>query len=233
MSISNIPIFILSGGFGTRLGKTLNDKIPKPMANINGKPFLERKIITIREYFPSNPIYLLTHHLSESIEKYFKSHKNIYCIKEDKPLGTGGSIKNAINILNLTANDKLLVFNGDTYLKPNLKQLINTSYNGISIVACYENNTLRFNMLEIKDNKVIKFLDKDSSASSNYINGGCYYFDNLIYLKSQKPTVFSIEEKLIELVINHPIGALIYDDIFIDIGVPEGYTKIQKLNFNE
>ena len=66
------------------------------MADINGKPFIEYRIMQIRKYFPNNKIYLLTHYLSEYIEKYFCNNDKIECIKDNKPLGTGGSIKNEI-----------------------------------------------------------------------------------------------------------------------------------------
>ena len=46
-----INIFILAGGFGTRLGNVLDKNTPKPMAKINGRPFLEYKISEIRKYF--------------------------------------------------------------------------------------------------------------------------------------------------------------------------------------
>ena len=228
-----IKIFILAGGFGTRLSNVLDKDTPKPMAEINGRPFLEYKISEIRKYFPLNNIYLLTHHLSDSIESYFKDYSNIVCIKEDKPLGTGGSIKNAIQSLDLDDSDRLLVFNGDTYLKPDLDMLIAETSNGISMVACYCKNTIRFNTLKILDDNIIKFLDKKSNDSTNFINGGCYFFDNLIYLKSITKQIFSIEEMFKEYVTSSPIKALIYNDIFIDIGVPEDYTKIQKLKLNE
>lgn len=233
MNTKNISIFILSGGFGTRLKGILGKNTPKPMADVNGVPFLVHKITQIRNYFPDNHIYLLTHYLSEYIEKYFEQDVNVTCIKEDSPLGTGGSIKNAINTLDLKKNDRLLVFNGDTYLNPDLKKLLHVTHNDISIVACFCKKSLRFNTLKINNNKIVRFLDKGSSASTNYINGGCYYFDNLNYLKSIKSNIFSIEEKFKELVADTPIGVLTYNDIFIDIGVPEDYTKIQKLGLNE
>lgn len=228
-----INIFILAGGFGTRLGNVLDKNTPKPMAKINGRPFLEYKISEIRKYFPQNNIYLLTYHLSDSIEVYFKDYSNVVCIKEGEPLGTGGSIKNAIQSLGLDDRARLLVFNGDTYLKPDLNMLIAETTNGISMVASYCKNTIRFNTLKIVDDNIIEFMDKDSNDSTNYINGGCYFFDNLIHLKSITKNIFSIEEIFKDYVNNTPIKALIYNDIFIDIGVPEDYTKIQKLKLNE
>ena len=229
----DINILILAGGFGTRLIGVLDDHTPKPMANVNGRPFLEYKIDEIRKFFPQNKIFLLTHYLSDYIESHFKNHFNIYCIKEDEPLGTGASIKHAINKLGLNESDSLIVFNGDTYLKPDLTKLVADTKNNISIVACFCDNTIRFNTLQIENNNIIKFLDKNSDISTNYINGGCYYFKDLSFLKSIKEDIFSIEDIFMDFVINNPIKALIYDDIFIDIGVPEDYTKIQKLKLND
>ena len=106
MSIEDIKIFILVGGFGTRLRSVVDD-VPKPMAPINNKPFLAYKIETIREYLPKNQIYLLTHYMSDIIEKFFENDKTVKIIKEDMPMGTGGSFKNAVKLLNLKDNERI------------------------------------------------------------------------------------------------------------------------------
>ena len=105
MNLNNIKIFVLVGGFGTRLKNIVSD-VPKPMAPINKKPFLAYKIEMIQKYLPENQIYLLTHYMSDIIEEFFKDNKKIIVIKEDQPLGTGGSLKNAITYLNLKDTEK-------------------------------------------------------------------------------------------------------------------------------
>ena len=57
MNLSDIKIFILVGGFGTRLKSVVSD-VPKPMAPINKKPFLVYKIEKLKKYFPDNQIFL-------------------------------------------------------------------------------------------------------------------------------------------------------------------------------
>ena len=66
----NLNIFILAGGFGTRLREVVSD-VPKPMAPINGKAFLDYQIEEIRRFFPTHTIHLLTHYKSEVIQKYY------------------------------------------------------------------------------------------------------------------------------------------------------------------
>ena len=158
--MKNIHIFILAGGFGTRL-KSLVSDVPKPMAPIFDKPFLAYQIKEIRKYFPDNKIYLLTHYLSEIIEDYFKDDQSIVILKEEKPLGTGGSIKNAIHWLQLDINEAILVFNGDTYLKADLKVMMKNMKNQISMIASFQENCDRYGTLVIKNNQIVDFNEKN------------------------------------------------------------------------
>ena len=60
---------VLAGGFGTRLQSVVNN-VPKPMADINGKPFLEY----ILEFLKKNSItrvILSIGYKKEVIESYF------------------------------------------------------------------------------------------------------------------------------------------------------------------
>ena len=223
-------IFILAGGFGTRLQSVIND-VPKPMAPILNKPFLDYQIKEIRKYFPHNMIYLLTHYLSEVIEEYYKADKLIGIIKENTPLGTGGSIKYAIDTLGLKANSTLLVFNGDTYLKLNLHNFIATSQHEITIVISFQNNCSRYDTIDINENnQITKFNEKDNKRKNSYINAGCYLFNNLAFFTNIAKVQFSIEDKFKKYLDKHgKMFTCQYKGIFIDIGIPEDYNKM--INF--
>lgn len=224
--MNNINIFILAGGFGKRLKSVISD-IPKPMAPIDNKPFLYYQIKQIRDYFPENKIYILTHYLSEVIESYFKDDSSIIILKESKPLDTGGSIKNAINILQLQRDSSILVFNGDTYIKPNLKDMINKSQGKISILASLEENCDRYGTLSIKENEIIDFNEKQLELKNSYINAGCYYFNNLDFFANIEEEKFAIEDKFKKYLSHDTIAAYKYKDIFIDIGIPEDYERMK------
>ena len=93
---SNLDVLILCGGFGKRL-KSISQDIPKPMVNINGRPFLEFLIEHLSS-FGFKRFILCTGFKSDVIEQYFKNKNdgnNYIFSKEDFPLGTGGSVKNA------------------------------------------------------------------------------------------------------------------------------------------
>jgi D-glycero-alpha-D-manno-heptose 1-phosphate guanylyltransferase len=222
---SNINIFILAGGFGTRLQSVITD-VPKPMAPIHNKPFLCYQIQEIRKYFKNEPIYLLTYYLSEIIEEYFKEDKSITIIKENEPLGTGGSIKHAIKFLGLKNDTSILIFNGDTYIKPNLHSMLKKNSEEIIILGSLQNICDRYGVLEIKDERIVNFIEKEKGICNSYINAGCYFFKNLSFFDSIKENIFAIEDKFKEYLSTHPIGVFSYDGVFIDIGIPEDYNKM-------
>jgi dTDP-glucose pyrophosphorylase len=112
---------ILAGGLGTRLRSVVSG-IPKPMAPIKSKPFLEYLI----NYWSSQGIthfVFSTGYLSETIESYFKNHwgkSTISYSREKSPLGTGGALAQAIRQIQ---SDNTLVLNGDTYCEVPLAEL--------------------------------------------------------------------------------------------------------------
>ena len=88
---------ILAGGLGTRLSEVISE-IPKPMADINGKPFLEYLLNYLKKNGITHVIFSVGYK-SEVIKTHFgsryKSIKISYAI-EKFPLGTGGGICLAI-----------------------------------------------------------------------------------------------------------------------------------------
>ncbi len=232
MSIEDIKIFILVGGFGTRLRSVVDD-VPKPMAPINNKPFLAYKIETIREYLPKNQIYLLTHYMSDIIEKFFENDKTVKIIKEDMPMGTGGSFKNAVKLLNLKDNERIMLMNGDTYIKPNYFDFIENSSKEINMMTSMTNDCSRFNTLVIKNNKIVDFKEKTPDAVNKYINIGCYVFNNLNFIKNIPDKCFSLEEKFKDFINLIDIKPYEYKGVFIDIGIPDDYKRLINEKINE
>ena len=99
-SAPSLSAVILAGGLGTRL-KPLTEKIPKPLVEVAGHPFLYWQLLDLHIAGIKN-ILLLTGYLGEQIEDYFtKLHASISWIKEmnicyakePEPMGTGGALK--------------------------------------------------------------------------------------------------------------------------------------------
>ncbi len=117
------PVFIMAGGFGTRL-RPLTDTTPKPLLKIGDKPMLE----LILESFISqgfHNFYFSTHYKAEMIREYFGNGEKwgvkITYVHESEPLGTGG----ALGLLpEGIADMPILMMNGDLLTKVSFSGLV-------------------------------------------------------------------------------------------------------------
>ena len=222
---------ILAGGFGTRLQSVVSD-VPKPMAPINSIPFLNY-IFDYLKFYKIEHVVLSTGYLSEKISEYYKEEFNgikISYTKEETPLGTGGGIHLAM----LTCNTKnVLVLNGDSFFDVNLNKYCNqhtTFHSDCSLALRKVDNAARYGTIKLGDMNVIKkFKEKDSIEKEGLINGGVYILNRELFLaKTMANNPFSIEKDFYETKINAlNIFGFEYDGYFIDIGIPEDYTKAQ------
>lgn len=220
---------ILAGGFGTRLSTVVSD-VPKPMAPINERPFLEYLLDDLNEKGISRVI-LAVGYKKEIIKSHFKEkYKNIDIIysDEDIPLGTGGAIKKA---LTLAENENIFIINGDTFFDVNLKEMYqfhkkNSSKLTLAIKEMEKFD--RYGSLVLDKDKIIKFEEKKYNEKG-YINGGIYLINKELLIEEKKEN-FSFEKEILENK-NLKIEKYGYksEGYFIDIGIPEDYYKYIEL----
>lgn len=226
-----MDVIILSGGLGTRL-KTVVKEIPKTMALINEKPFLEYTFKYLEQFKIEN-IILAVGYKKEYIKQYFgnKYNKiNIYYSEENNPLGTGGAIKQAFSY---SKEDNVIVMNGDIYAKVNLSELMNKhieTQSQVTIALKEMENFDRFGIVEFdKDSIITKFKEKEFTKKG-FINVGIYAMNKNIFHGLHLGKTFSIENDFFSKYtdkIKH--SAYFYNGDFIDIGIPEDYKKLQEL----
>ena len=218
---------VLAGGFGTRLRHVVPD-VPKPMAPVCDKPFLEY----ILNYLSNNGItrvVLATGYKHEVIEAYFGvQYKNIEIIYsvEDTPLFTGGAIKKA---LHSCKGEYVYVINGDTFFDVDLASMFQfhiEQHADLTIAMKHMTDFERYGTLELEGNKITGFREKQKTAEG-YINGGIYLMrrDLLEQIVEEK---FSFESDFMEKKVNElSFAAFESNGYFIDIGIPEDYAKAQ------
>ena len=217
---------VLAGGFGTRLKEVVSD-VPKPMAPVNGKPFLEYLIKDLGEKGIRH-IILAVGYKKKIIKEYFKNRYEsieITYSEELTPLGTGGAIKKA---LKLAKEEDVFIVNGDTFFDIDLKRMkeFHTENKSILTVTVKEmENFDRYGSLIIKGNKIIEFEEKKKKAKGK-INGGIYLIKKDLLNRVEKEN-FSFEKEVLE---DKKIEKYSYESegYFIDIGIPEDYFKIRK-----
>ena len=221
---------ILAGGLGTRLQKIVNE-VPKSMALINNKPFLEYQLKYLETY-KIKRVILSVGFKKEIIQKHFQNKFNSieldYAI-ENKPLGTGGGIKKAFK---LVKSNSAFVLNGDTLFRVNLKKLSDfhkAKHSELSIVLRELENIERFGTVKLSDdNRIIDFMEKNSKKGKGLINGGIYLINKKFFLDINLPDKFSIEKDCFEKIYKtKDIYGMLSKEYFLDIGIPEDYQKAQ------
>jgi D-glycero-alpha-D-manno-heptose 1-phosphate guanylyltransferase len=217
---------ILAGGMGTRLHDAVPG-LPKPMAPVNGKPFLWHLLSWLTEY-PVSKIILSTGYKHESIIDYFgDAFQGVpveYAI-EKEPLGTGGGLMHATERVN---GADFIVINGDTYFPVNLSEiyLFHTRQSAFITVALKKMQDFsRYGTVEYIDGKIIQFHEK-KFCHDGFINGGIYVMNRNMLISQQLPEIFSLEKELLEK--SAGIGDLrgmVFTEPFLDIGIPEEYYR--------
>ncbi len=219
------PVIILAGGFGTRLSTVVKD-VPKPMAPVNGKPFLHYIFRELQQQKIQHAI-LSIGHLKEVIQDYFQDEylgiKVSYAV-ENEPLGTGGGIQHAFSYV----QDDAYVLNGDTYFDIDLQKLKDISAD-ISIALKPMFQFERYGTVETDSNGRVSSFNEKKYCEHGLINGGVYYFRKSLFEKIDTDKKFSFEKDILEKHLHDlNIRGKIFDNYFIDIGIPEDYNKVQQ-----
>ena len=221
---------ILAGGKGTRLSEVISD-VPKPMAPVNDKPFLFYLFQWLKKY-PVEKVILSIGYKSESIIKYFGNSFSgipIEYVIEEKPLGTGGAVSYA---LQKTTGTDILILNGDTYFTIDLNKFFSFhTENGhlFSVALKHMQNFTRYGSVECNKDTILNFREK-MFCSDGLINGGIYLINRKYFETKQIAGAFSLETEILEKEAGTAkIKGLVFDDSFIDIGIPEDYHLAQSL----
>ena len=231
MSVEIKEAIILAGGFGTRLQGVVKD-LPKPMAPVNGRPFLTYILDYLIDY-QYNKVVLSVGYLHEKIEEFFGTHyKSLeidYAV-ETEPLGTGGGILFAMS---KCTTDNVLVINGDTMFKVDLDafERFHEEKGGLlSIVLREVEDVSRYGSVTISDDNLIAlFIEKQVTFGRGYINGGVYLIHRKLFEKYPQPQKFSFEKDLMTKFYTQELFyAMPSDGYFIDIGIPEDYARAQQ-----
>ena len=223
----SIPVVILAGGFGSRLKSVVSD-VPKPLAPVNGRPFLYYCLSELISNNINNFVFSLFYEAGQIID-YIDELKlsllakcNVTYAIENEPLGTGGAIRYSINEASIEGD--FLVINGDTFLTSGYKQMIEARSPAICVVKV--SDVSRYGTIELTEQKLIsKFLEKKPEKFAGLINAGLYRLNkDLFNMNENRP--FSVEKDLFPGLANRNIlYAVEVIGEFIDIGIPEDYKR--------
>ncbi len=222
---------ILAGGFGTRLQSIVFD-LPKPMAPVNDRPFLDYQLLYLKHYGVKRVIISIGY-LHDKITAHYQNNFEgieIVYAPEKAPLGTGGGIRLALEMCN---SRSVLVLNGDSFFDINLNSFCSqhsTYMSDCSLALRKVEDAARYGTIKQgSNNSIASFKEKTGEAAPGLINAGIYILNKEVYLQKTKPDKsFSIEKDFFEKRISElNISGFTYQGYFIDIGIPEDYEKAQ------
>jgi D-glycero-alpha-D-manno-heptose 1-phosphate guanylyltransferase len=222
---------ILAGGFGTRLQSVVAD-LPKPMAPVNGRPFIDYHLQYLKQV-GFQKVILSTGHLAEKINAHYKNGFEGLTISfshEATPLGTGGAIRLALEHCD---SEEVLVLNGDSFFELPISDFISKHTHGSvphSLALRQVADASRYGRVLTNSNHIItSFGEKDGKQSAGSINAGVYILNKEHYFdKTPAKKNFSIELDFFQEQATHQqLQGFEYDAYFIDIGIPEDYRKAQ------
>ncbi len=222
---------VLAGGLGTRLG-ALSENVPKPMLDINERPFLEYILDYLIEQGVERVILSVGHLHHVVMDHFGDSYKQLrvdYAI-EASPLGTGGAIRLA---LDEAQEERVFVINGDTLFKPNLAVMseVHRAHSATMTMALRPiNDAGRYGAVSLSEGQVTSMAEKGVTGPG-LINGGIYLLEKECFLNAMQPgRVLSFERDVIPQLVGEGrvLGYVAEHAYFIDIGIPEDYRRAQR-----
>ena len=222
---------LLVGGFGTRL-KPLTDESPKPMLPVAGLPVTEHQILAAKKA-GVHTLVLATSYLAEVFTPYFGDGskwgmKILYAI-EKEPLGTGGAIRNAAQLLG--PDEPVVVFNGDVLSRHSIADQIKFHTENKADVTLHlidVEDARAFGCVPTDaDGRVTAFLEKMDNPVTNSINAGCYVFSPEVIDQIPLGKVVSVERETFPALVasGRPIFGYHEQSYWLDVGTPAALFK--------
>lgn len=226
--MESLNTVVLAGGIGSRLQERVSS-LPKPMASVAGRPFLEY-ILDRLVAAGLRDIVLSVGYRADAIQAHFGvEYRNaaLSYAAEGEPLGTGGAV---VHALAGRGGDAALVVNGDTLLDIDYGEFIAWYRRAPARAALAIRkmpDTGRYGSVLVSGECVTDFVEK-GTAGPGYINAGVYILQPAIFEEYGLSGTFSLERDLLQ---RHCARlsprAFQTDAYFIDIGIAEDYDRAQ------
>jgi NDP-sugar pyrophosphorylase family protein len=226
-SNDTMDAIILAGGLGTRLREVVAD-VPKPLAPVNGRPFLDYQLAQLARFPQIGKVVLAIGHMADKVIGHYRANPpplSVEFVVETELLGTGGGLRNA---LDATRGERVLALNGDSVFRWSLEPLIavHASTDALATLALVEvDDTSRYGAVTLEHGRVSAFVEKQAAAGAGVINAGVYLFERSALAAIPPGEVVSLEREVFpDLCERRRLAATVFRSQFIDIGLPQTYS---------
>lgn len=226
-SNDNLDAIILAGGLGTRLRAVVSD-VPKPLAPVNGRPFLDYQLAQLARFPRIGKVVLAIGHMADKVIAHYRDNPPplpVEFVVETELLGTGGGLRNA---LDATRGDRVLALNGDSVFRWSLDHLVDAhvAADALATVALVEvDDTSRYGAVTMEGGRISAFVEKQAAAGAGAINAGVYLFERRALAELPAGEVISLEREVFpRLCEQGRLAGTVFRSQFIDIGLPQTYS---------
>jgi dTDP-glucose pyrophosphorylase len=222
------PVFLMAGGFGTRLHPLTHD-CPKPLLKVGDKPILE---IILEGFINAgfHRFFISTHYLPEMIRAHFGDGKrwgvSIRYVHESKPLGTGGA-------LGLLPQDEIdlpmFLMNGDLLTTLDYRGLLDfhKAQGSIATMCVREyEHQVPYGVIQSEGHRITSMVEKP--VQRFFINAGIYVLSPEL-VRSVRPGIRidmpTVLEKM--MVKGEVVNMFPIHEYWLDIGRIEDFKRAQ------
>lgn len=227
--LSGVPVVIMAGGKGTRL-YPYTKILPKPLVPIGDTPIVER-IINYFSDFGMKSFYMTVNYKKAMIRSYFDEVEKDYTIKyveENKPLGTGGSIK----LIEDRFDRPIFISNCDSLILADYYDIYQhhlNAGNDITVVSALKNIQVPYGVMHTGENGALKSMEEKPKLSY-FINTGMYVINPETIDLIPDDTMFHMTH-LVEAVMKKggKVGTYpVSEDSFLDMGELDEMKRMEE-----
>lgn len=226
--VGDCDVIILCGGLGARLRPVLGDR-PKPMAPIDGRPFLDLIVEHVTVYGFRRFIFC-TGHMGEWIAKHFGDRTDITAVisHERKPLGTAGALKTCRHLI---TSSTVLILNGDSLCRIDLKAFLTEhrrrqAWATIAVVPS-DGRTDGGGITVNPESRIVAFHEKGRGC---FLNAGIYAVETSLFEQIPDRAPCSLEQEVFPRLLERPIYAVLCQAPLHDIGTPARLDEFRTWN---
>ncbi len=222
---------ILVGGEGTRL-QPLTSTVPKPVVTLVDRPFMAYMLEWLRGHGVDDVILscgFMAHGVRAVLGDGSALGVRLRYVEEPEPLGTGGALKYAEDLL----DERFFMFNGDVLsdmdLTAQLRQHERTGARAtLALMAVHDPSAYGL-VRRHPDGSVKQFLEKpsaDEALDTNLVNAGAYILQREV-LAGMAPagTRISIEREVFPTLVDEGLYGYEATGYWLDIGTPQRYLQ--------
>ncbi len=225
------PVIILAGGLATRL-RPITERIPKALVEVGGQPFIAHQLRLLYSY-GIRRVVISAWYKGEMIRAFIRDGRDFgldvqYVFDGDSPLGTGGAIRRALNLL----DEPFFVLYGDSYLPCDYAEIQAFFEAGKypALMTVFRNQgKWDTSNVEMADHKILCYDKKKHTPCMDFIDYGLGLFRPEVFVSLPEGQPADLSEIYQRLVADHSLLAFEVKERFYEIGSFEGLNELNEL----